>query len=91
MVPITYRAKNHISPGEPYFAIFYHNNFQRVEVNFSHFFYLLGKTNLDFIGIKDIIMFLRKMQKLKEIKISGEIWSPGEIWFFALHILIDVI
>ena len=37
------RAKNHISPGEPYFAIFYHNNFQGFEANFSHFFYLLGK------------------------------------------------
>ena len=35
------RAKNHISPGEPYFTIFYHNNFQRVEAKFSHFFYLL--------------------------------------------------
>ena len=39
----SHRAKNHISPGEQYFAIFYHNDFQRVAPNFSHFFYLLGK------------------------------------------------
>ena len=41
-------AKNHISPGEPYFAIFYHNNFQGVAANFSQFFYLLGKNVFGF-------------------------------------------
>ena len=39
---VQYKAKNHSSPGEPYFAIIYHNNFQRAVVNFA-IFKLLGK------------------------------------------------
>ena len=27
-----------------------------------------------------------KNEKYRRFKISGEIWSPGEIWFFALHV-----
>ena len=32
------RAKNHISPEEPYFATFYHYNFHRPGGNFGHLF-----------------------------------------------------
>ena len=33
-----YRAKNHISPEEPYFATFNHNNFHHPGGNFGHLF-----------------------------------------------------
>ena len=79
------RAKNHISPEKPYFAIFYHNNFQHVEVNFSHFFYLLGQNVFGFHWQKrNKSVSVKKCRNYRKLKISGEIWSPGEIWFFAL-------
>ena len=65
-----------------------HKNFQRVKAILAISFICWVKTYLDFIGIKEINLFLWKMQKLQEIKnkINGEIWSPDEIWFFALHV-----
>ena len=77
--------KLYILTGEPYFATFYHNNFSMFETNFSHFFYLLGKNVFGFHWHERNLSVFVKMQKLQEIqKISGEIWSPGEILFFAL-------
>ena len=61
-------AKNHISTWEPYFALFYHNNVQRVEANFSHFFYRLEKNVLEFHWHKRNKSVSVKMQKLQEIK-----------------------
>ena len=36
------RAKNHISPGEPYFATFYHKHYQRARAKFWPFFEYAG-------------------------------------------------
>ena len=45
-----HRAKNLISPEEPYFTTFYYNGFQYSEVKFNHFFGVLGKKVSKFIG-----------------------------------------
>ena len=82
----TGRAKNHISPEEPYFATFYYYDFQYSGAKFNHFFEAVGKTR---IGIhlkkKNEICFCIKWRNYSRFKISGEIWSPGEIWFFTLQ------
>ena len=46
----TLRAKNHISPEEPYFATFYYNGFQYSEAKFYHFFEAVDKNVLELIG-----------------------------------------
>ena len=38
----SYRAKNHILPEEPYFATFYHNDFQCAGTISCHFFESAG-------------------------------------------------
>ena len=52
--------------GEPYFAMFYDNNFQRVEANFSNFFYLLSKNVFGFdwhkrnnVKVPKVVMVLK--------------------------------
>ena len=45
----SYRAKNHISPEEPYFATFYNYVFQYSGAKFNHFFEIVGKNLLEFI------------------------------------------
>ena len=45
---------------------------------------LLGRKKLlKFTDIKEKEFFSVKMKK-RRFKIGGKIWSPGEIWFFAL-------
>ena len=87
-MPVWYmscKAKNHTSPEEPYFATFYNYDFQYSGVKFIHFFEGVCKKR---IGIhlqkKKEICFCRKWRNYRRFKISGEIWSPGEIWFFTL-------
>ena len=61
-----HRAKNHISPGEPYFATFFYNCFQC----FGHFFEADSKIKfLEFITIKE-----RTSVSRKDEEITGD-WS----------------
>ena len=53
--------------------------------------YSLDFAYLDFIGIKEINLFLWKYKNYRKLKISGELWSPSEIWFFALSLQIALI
>ena len=53
-----HRAKNHISPEEPYYAMFNYNCFQRYEANFGPFFETLRENLLELIGIREKKMFL---------------------------------
>ena len=76
---ILYRAKNHISPEEPYFATFYNYDFQYSGVKF-----ICKKRIGIHLQKKKKICFCRKWRNYRRFKISGEIWSPGEIWFFTL-------
>ena len=46
MVHIGCRAKNHISPEEPYFATFYYYDFQYSGAKFNHFFEAVGKKRI---------------------------------------------
>ena len=75
---ILYRAKNHISQ---YFARIIFNVLKQI---LSISFICLVKTCLDFIGIKEINL-CEKRRNYSKLKTSGKIWSPGEIWLFALH------
>ena len=63
-----YRARNHISPGEPHFAIFYHIHFQRAEANFDHVFDSPGYNVFGFHWHKQKKSFLSKIKKLWEVK-----------------------
>ena len=86
---------NDISPVEPCFATFYYNGFQLSKENFGHLFEAVCKSVpiLDFIDIKDRNLFLWKMKKLRWFRISGDIWSPGEIWFnnYSLPCTVNVV
>ena len=42
----THRAKNHISPEEPYFATFYYYDIQYSGAKYNHFFEAVGKTRI---------------------------------------------
>ena len=75
---------NHISP---HFSILIINALKQIfEILWSYWV----KMCLNFICIKEIC-FCEKLRTHKQLKISGQIWSPGEIWFFALHVLFFIL
>ena len=60
---IVYRAKDHISPGEPYFATFYYNGFQCFEAKFGHFLSCYCNSRAH---------FERKFVSMKNEEITGD-------------------
>ena len=63
------RAKNHISPEEPYFATFYYYDFQYSRAKFNHFFEAVGKkTYCNPFAKEERNLFLYKIKTLQEIQ-----------------------
>ena len=85
---VLFRAKDHISPGNhisPPFSMIILSMLKQIFVVSLN---LLGKNYFHWNKRKKSISSKKKKRKknYRKFKISGEIWSPGGIWFFALYV-----
>ena len=58
------RAKNHISPEEPYFATFYYYGFSILKLNLIISLKLLARTYWNLLATEERNLFLLKLKKL---------------------------